>query len=104
MSAARTKVNQGKGSRCGAGRCFLFSKGNDFPSSNRLGTGTAFHLIQRLLGLPSCSAGYRKLDPERRPPTLLAGFVGYVDEFLGNLPKEKAQAGLESGTVVSVNG
>jgi hypothetical protein len=56
------------------------------------------------VGSPSCSAGHKKLDPDRRQPTVLAGFVGYVDEFLGNLAKEKLRQVLRVGRSVSVNG
>jgi hypothetical protein len=56
-----------------------------------------------LLGSSSSRRCYKKLDLKQPPPTLLAGFVGYVDGFLGSSAKEKAKAGHESGTVVSVN-
>jgi len=56
-----------------------------------------------LLGSSSSRRCYKKLDLKQSPPTLLARFVGYLDGFLGSSAKEKAKAGHESGTVVSVN-
>jgi hypothetical protein len=47
--------------------------------------------------------GSSKLDLKQSPPTLLARFVGHLNGFLGSSAKEKAKAGHESGTVVSVS-
>ena len=78
------------------GREMIFHRRTDWERPPRF-TWCTLH------GSSSSRRCYKKLDLKQSPPTLLAGFVGYVDGFLGSSAKEKAKAGHESGTVVSVN-